>query len=277
MGCYVTEWANADNVQAILALSGCYCLHRHPTSCEAPRALNRRREPQWSPTERTPEETRSPDQGLYGQWPRRDRLQTPLQLSSLPLRAPHGGRTVTPSPAAQPALGAYNTTWVWGHKTLVPQPPPPSPPFPRGRTLLTCLPKGSETPLPPTLSRALVSRSPRGGGAALSKAALPPPTQPAPDGAQAPPPRGILPEGWLAPAAAPPTRQQVWPIECAEGLAGPPLPSLRFAHAQGKALGSPLAGQGRCCYVLCVNRLRRWFCFKPLSSQPSAYLALVAC
>ena len=88
---------------------------------------------------------------------------------------------MTPSPAAQPALGAYSTTWFWGHKTLVPQPLSPSPPFPRGRTLLTCLPKESETPLPPPLSRALVSRRPRGGGAALSEAALPPPPQPAPE------------------------------------------------------------------------------------------------
>lgn len=162
---------------------------------------------------------------------------------------------MTPSPAAQPALGAYSTNWVWGHKTLVPQPPPPSPPFPRGQTLLTCLPKESETPLPPTLSRALVSRRPRAGGAALSEAALPPLPQPAPEGEQATPATGILPEGWSAPAAAPPTGQQAWPIGCAEGLAGPPLPSPGFAHVQGKALGSPLAGQGQCYSVLLVDRL----------------------
>lgn len=114
-----------------------------------------------------------------------------------------------------------------------------------------------------------------GAGRLFRKQHSPHPRSPPPKRADHAP-CGHLPEGWSTPAAAPPTRQQAWPIGCAEGLAGPPLPSLRFAQVQGKALGSPLAGQGRCCFVLLVDRLRR-FCLKALSSHSSAYLALVAC
>lgn len=115
-------------------------------------------------------------------------------------------------------------TGAWG------QPPPPSPPSPRVRPPLTCFLRGSQLPLPPPPKRVLVSRGPRGGGAAHPEAA--PPLQPAPISVQATPPEGTLPAGWSTPAAAPPTHLEAWPIGCAEGREGP-----RPAPLGGQSLG----------------------------------------
>lgn len=115
------------------------------------------------------QETRSPDPGPQGQRPRRD--LNPAAAGQSTSKSLNRSPRVTPSPAAPPALVDYSRVWVWGHKTLMPQPLPPSPPSPRVQSPLTCLPKESETPLPPALPRALVSQGPRGGGAALPEAA----------------------------------------------------------------------------------------------------------
>lgn len=72
----------------------------------------------------------------------------------------------------------------------MPQLPPPSPPLPRVRPRLTCLPTGCEAPLPPTLWLFLATPGPRGGGAARPEAAAP--SQPAPNRVQTTPPEGRL-------------------------------------------------------------------------------------
>lgn len=95
----------------------------------------------------------------------------------------------------------------------------------------------------------------------LFPAALPA-TAARPEGEQATPATGILPEELVRSGRGPPYRSAGLASQvCAEGLAGPPLPSPGFAHVRGKALGGPLAGQGQCYSVLLVDRLDG-FCLK---------------
>lgn len=131
---------------------------------------------------------------------------------------------------------------------LVLQPPPPSPPSPRVRTQLTCLPKGSEETVPPPES--CTPRAHVGAGRLSRKQAPPPPHQ---QGGHAP--WGTLPAGWSPPAAASHThvRREAWPIECAEGLVSLPLPTLVPAHGWGKPEGAHLRGTREAQGILRVN------------------------